>query len=247
MYTLLNDLFEEVLVETGEFILGKSNIELDISKFRLLVKRVLKTHNHHAPKVITIPITMQGNSFTFEETFSYKGEVLGIPKYVVSVTPSGLAGSGSTLSGEIGARINYSKKCGGWSHLTGGNCAGSGSSCSNEKTPYPFRWECPTLYVIAGTSSLVKLAYEYKVITDEDATACNKYKIDTKIANDRTFMKLLCGHFLYSIGRSRTAFTLSEIPIQDDANEIKSEGKSLIDEAEEEYKESRHKFYLAYR
>lgn len=58
------------------------------------------------------------------------------------------------------------------------------------------------------------------------------------------FFSLLVGRFLMSVGKSRRAFSVAEMPIQTDASEMISEGKELYDSALEEIRMN-SKFNLA--
>jgi len=52
------------------------------------------------------------------------------------------------------------------------------------------------------------------------------------------FLTLLQGRFLQTVGRSRNAFTIEEIPIHTSASEMISEGKEIYDKALEEIRQN---------
>lgn len=88
---------------------------------------------------------------------------------------------------------------------------------------YYWRYDKPVLYFRYPDG-----VYTYTYMVDhvyDKVTA----RIETINIEDR-LINLLVGRFLMTVGKSRRAFTVSEIPIETDASEMISEGKEIYDE-----------------
>jgi len=75
----LEELFDLVLNRTGEFLLGPTNVELDISKFETIVKNALKVYSKYKPKREKLQITLENYKYTFKDK---------VPKYITDVNPT---------------------------------------------------------------------------------------------------------------------------------------------------------------
>lgn len=94
---------------------------------------------------------------------------------------------------------------------------------------YHWRYEKPTLYFRYPDGD-----YIFSYIGNHEY---KDGKIDSIDLHDR-FFNLLVGRFLMTVGKSRRAFTIDEIPINTDASEMISEGKEMYDAAIEEIREN---------
>lgn len=90
---------------------------------------------------------------------------------------------------------------------------------------YHWRYDKPVLYFRYPQGEYI---YSYIVPHKYVNNAISSIEI-----HDR-FINLVVGRFLMSVGKSRRAFTIDEIPINTDASEMISEGKELYDSTMEE-------------
>ena len=90
----IRDIFDRVLVESGQFIIPSSDIELDQDKFKVLVNAVLGVYNKYCPIVKKCNIDISaGRDFVFtKDTISLTGELIGIPDLVTDITPVRISG-----------------------------------------------------------------------------------------------------------------------------------------------------------
>lgn len=95
---------------------------------------------------------------------------------------------------------------------------------------YYWRYEKPTLYFRYPDG-----VYPIKYIS-EHVYNVNTDSISSINIQDR-FINLLIGRFLMSVGRSRKAFTIDELPISSDAADMISTGKELYDSTMEEIRQ----------
>jgi len=74
----LQELFDLILIRTGEFLIGADNVELDLPKFEALVDKSLKTYSKYKPKREKLFINLENYKYTFTDE---------IPNYISDVTP----------------------------------------------------------------------------------------------------------------------------------------------------------------
>lgn len=103
-------------------------------------------------------------------------------------------------------------------------------------TPYPgpvhnfyWRYDKPVLYTRYPEGE-----YIMQCIADHEYNTTTKV-VDTIELHDK-FVTMLVGRFLQTVGRSRRAFTLTDIIINVDADTMVAEGKEIYDNTVEEIK-----------
>jgi len=103
-------------------------------------------------------------------------------------------------------------------------------------------YEKPKLF-LRFQSDIYQYTYiiPHKYIHDEDIDKCG---IESLNEFDSNFLNLIIGKFLMTVGRSRRAFVLNDIPFNMDADQLYSEGKDLYDSAVETVR-SNSSFQLA--
>ena len=74
----LEELFNLILIRSGQFLIGKDDVELDYDKFETLVKKTLKTYSKYKPIREKLFITLTNYQYTFTEN---------IPYYISDVNP----------------------------------------------------------------------------------------------------------------------------------------------------------------
>ena len=114
----------------------------------------------------------------------------------------------------------------------------SGTRSHGVVSTYYWEYTNPVLYF-----NLPDDTYEISYITE------HSYNSDLEIfptlnINEGEFINLILGKFLQAVGRSRRAFTLQDLPITTDAEELVSEGKEIYLEATESLRLS-NKFWLS--
>lgn len=253
----LNDLFDAIIVRSGQFILTNDSIELDSGKFLRLVRVALGKYNRYCPHDEVFHLKMQANRrYTFDESFQpfAGGLTLGIPEAISSVTPTAIAGSpafnlqfvngfGSSGYGLRNVPKQSSPVDPNFA-LPGQNQVGSEQM---EKSNFPWVYQNNTLYIPYSADVEIIAFWNHPIIIDEaDANNPERINLPTISYNDDQFLDLLQGMFLRALGVSRRAFTLNDLPLTTDGADIASEGQSLEEAAMEEIRNNKSKFYLAY-
>lgn len=228
----ISEMFNRVLVESGQFLLEINGVELDKDRFLTLVKSVLGKYNKYHPIDDKFNLNMLS---TRVYTFTDSSQNYGIPQWIVSVTPVQM-GTDSAFNtnriSSVGSLLSY-----------------LGSSNSNpylmEKCTFPFEYRDGKLYIPTEDQVDVHAVYLHK-IREEESNGDTLYHVDTITDEDETFFNLLRAKFMISLGRSRRAFTMQDLPIATDASEIVAEGKELEREVTEDLYENDGKQYLSY-
>lgn len=254
----LSELFDAIVVRSGQFILSNDDIELNQNRFLTLVKVALGKYNGYRPHEATFPLQMQLNrKFKFDSTFQpkYSDIQLGVPKGISSVTPTAVAGSPAF-------NLQFAKSFGFTGY--GANSASGVSQApvdpnfglpgqrqvdgeQMQKSEFPWVYQHKTLYIPYSADVEVVAFFGHPIINVEaDSDTPEKWDLPTIDYDEDTFLDLLQGMFLKAVGMSRKAFTLNDLPLTTDGAEIASEGLSLEERAMEELKNDKSKFYLAY-
>lgn len=258
----VREIFEDIIIRSGQFILATDDIELNEGKFLRLIKSALGKYNKYRPISKTFNLKMQSRrSYAFEDTFIPSSEEIewGQPLAISSVTPTNITGqpaysmTGQGAFGYNGLGMRTSQYNG--RHLADPQFAlpGQNQVQGDQMEKYNFPWTTRrekgklVLYVPFSCDVEVIAIYNHKIFVDEASMdEATKYNIPSIDHNEDLFLDLIQGMFLLGLGNSRRAFTLNDIPIISDAAELVSEGKDLVDKALEDLAEKQHKFYLAY-
>ena len=216
----LDEMFDRIIIETGQFQIPRDRVELDIPRFKTLVERVVGIYNGYSP----VNIHLYKNLTSRQYTFTAENTPEGIPEYIVEAIPV-------RISGVVPFLINtYNRP----------------TETVSPKIEYPYVYRKPTLTVPASAEYDLHVLLKHKVtrIPDSDTES---YEVVTISDDEDEFIDLLTAKFLIGLGRSRRAFTLQEIPLVSDAADLVSEGKELEAEAMENLIENKGKWYLAWR
>ena len=225
----IEDIFDKVMLMSGQFLINSNRIEVDVDRFRILVEDVLATYSKHVPFdshfFINLFATRRIN-LTDDLVKSLTGiEYLGTPDWISDVMPSRL----------YGINPYYLFK----------NIDPNWNADLQEKAQIPFVYRKPELYVSVSAEFDIHAVWKHRIIETQDQFEGFIFEIPTISNDDTMFFKLLQGLFLTSIGRSRKAFTLNDLAITMDATEIASEGQEIYDKAMEDL-ENHQKFYLSW-
>lgn len=217
----LQEMFERVLINSGQFQYPVERIELNEPAFKVLVEMCIGIYNGYVPisKELFVPInTARQYTFTEQNTPG-----LGAPEWISKIMPTRIAGV-----------VPY--------YFKEYNSAPSNVSI---KAELPFEYRKPVLTVPVSADYEITAIYDHKLVAKID-TDKPTWEVLTISDNQDEFMDLLTGKFLIGLGRSRRAFTLNDMPITTDASDLVSEGKELEKEAMDELKEEKGRWYLAW-
>jgi len=219
----IEDIFDRILLRSGQFILRKSRIDIDIDSFRILVEDALSEYSGFVP--YEKPYTMDFNSqrnFTFPD--GWDTDLNRSPDWIAEATPINSFGSINTI-------LNYS---------------GSPQNALIDpiQAPWDYNKVNKTLTVPYSAFYKVVACYEHEIVS-EVIDGVTVYSVPTIDRKDQPFFDLLKGMFLQGIGRSRRAFTLNDLPILMDAETLASEGDEIMERALEGL-QADQKFYLAF-
>jgi len=225
----IRDLFERIIILSGQFLIRKNSIEMDVERFKLLVEQGLAEYSKASPHTEETTVDLRGDrtiKFTNSNSPNIDGVDLGPPDFMSACDPVSMRGT--FLLG-----------------VPEGNRAHSYNPNLDVKCNAPFKFNRRSKELTVGTPAnyALILGYYHRIVKIEE-----EYEILTlDLVRDSVFVMLIQGMFLQGIGKSRRAFTLNDLPIAMDAAEIASEGDALVDIARDKVENEEHKFYLAYR
>jgi hypothetical protein len=204
----LKDLWNTLLIETGQFILQDKDIEIDTFRFKTLVNRVLALYSKYCPHLKNLWIMVNTRKYTFIDP----------PEWIMDLIPLELAGI-----------VPYFIR----------------DPWYMEQDKRLFIWEYrkPNLYVEIQGRYDVKAIYYHTLKEDENG----EFYIDTINFTDTLFLDLIKGYFLSALGRNRRAFTLNDLPLTTDADQLVQEGEELIRDTTQNLLENNLEFYKAWR
>lgn len=212
---LIREMFDHILLLSGQFTMTVENIELKEDNFAALVRLALGEYNKFCPRLRKFNIVTSDKFFKFVDGFTAQGETLGIPDWISDVKPVRILGIFPYYLNSLSP--------------TGDTSRSSNNSNIDNKTFYPWEWRSPNLYLpITGTYD-IEAIFKYRVTKNES----DKWEVKTLDFDNDKFFRLLTGHFLLSLGRNRRAFTLGDLPIQSDADTLASEGADTLQMARE--------------
>lgn len=222
----IEEIWERIRVRSGQFILAKANIELDVDNFRTLVEDALSEYNKSRPFEKHYNIFI-GNPRNFRFTPEFDDEVSRVPDWIAEATPArGFSSSSSVFSPMTGGMSN--------SELI-------------DPLQAPWKYRKPLLSVSISGDHSITAVYNHVVTSVEEDNGNVYWECKTIDVNeDPWFFKLLQGMFLQGIGRSRRAFTMGDMPILMDGDQLFSEGQAIEEKALEDIHLNK-KIYLTTR
>jgi hypothetical protein len=215
----LNDLFEKVLIRSGQFQYPSERIELNAEPFKKLVESCLGVYNGYVPVAKHVFKSING-SRQYKFTEETDGE---IPEWVSNIVPVRIAGVVPYYFRE------YDRPKG----------------SVDVKQEYPFEYRKPIITVPVSADYDIYCVYNHK-LTPVDDSDSKEWEILTIDDQAHEFLDLVTARFLIGLGRSRRAFTISDVPIIADSADLVSEGKDMEEKTMEDLYDRQSRFYLAW-
>ena len=212
-------MFHKVILRSGQYILRPKHIEIDIDTFRMLVEDTLAIYSKASPHVEKYKIDLVNRrqhvwSVAFDKLDREK------PDWISEVTPV------------RNANVPY------FSPLNQGQYNQGINRYTEVVEPLeaPWDWdrETGTLTVPYSATYSIVACYRHRITTFVNDNGDDVYEVKTIDGYDNVFFKILQGMFLQGLGRSRRAFTMNDLPILMDADQMASEGQSILEEAKED-------------
>lgn len=221
---LLKEIFNKVLVESGQFLFGVDKIEMKVDPFLLLVKDSISVYDDFEPKDNRFNIIVSNTSYTFNE--SVPGYYWEVPKFIIELIPV-------VISGLPWYFQNWMT----W----------QGKGFGDEFNPLSAIWKYkrPTLYTEYAGQFTIWAAYSRAIlqVDDPDVPHATTWSFPDITSHDNRFFRHLTGKFMQSLGLERDAFTLNEMPLKTNADKLISKGEKMEEDALE--KMQKQKWYLA--
>lgn len=225
----ITDIFDRILLRSGQFIIKRGNIDIDVDSFRILVEDALSDYSGAVPYSCDYDMNFNSTrSFKFPDDFD--SELNRSPDWISEVTPISSHGS-------IYSVLNQG--------LTATSRTAYSELIEPIQAPWDYNKKTKVLTVPYSAYYKVTGVYNHEIIS-EIIDGVEVYSIPTISREDQPFFDLLRAMFLIGIGRSRRAFTLNDLPITMDADQLASEGEALLEKATEALQNDQ-KFYLAFR
>lgn len=219
----LSEILDYVMIESGQWIVGDlDDMSLNYEKFWTLCRSVLNTYHKSIPYTINENVWVS-KMHTFQKVWDDEGLPINqrtlirdIPLWVSSVLPVGYS---ALTNMALGIQLFLATD--------------SAGSQLGQPVNWIWRYEAPNLYVpYTGELDIRSHSnYPYELIRGS-----SNLLVDVDIPGlnyDESFLKIVTGKFLQAIGRSRRAFTLTDIPVSIDGNDLVTEGKELEAEGRE--------------
>jgi len=214
----IREMFQKVLIQSGQFLFTTENIEMKPEQFAHLVRQCVATYNRYSPEVrkLWIPQLELSRQYTFQDApRNADGTLqslddLGVPDWISDATPVKFSGTLPFLLREE-YQVNPELQI---------------------KETLPFQYRKPTLTVSVSAKYEVTAVYYHKVLKiSSTQTTHEKYVVETIDDSDEFFFDLLTARFMKSTGRSRRAFTIEDLPISVEGDLFIQEGKDMEEQA----------------
>lgn len=223
----IKDIFERTRLKSGQYILSTAKAEINIDAFRLLVEDSLAIYNRISPsdklynKEIYYPRQLDW-SLHIDPEFGR------VPDWISSADPMRYGG------GSIGGILLREAQLNGNNELI-------------DPILSPWRYTKPVLTVAHSARYEIRAVYDHTIeeIKNDDPSKPSNFVIKTISVKDQGLLDHIRAGFLQGVGRSRRAFTLSELPITMDADQIVADGVDLEEKSMERMQDFQ-KFFLTY-
>lgn len=216
----INEIFQYVLDQSGQFIISPDNIELNVNRFVSLTKLALSTYSRYNPHIVHLFKSLEGDR---QYEFTEANTPEGIPDNISDIIPARVSGLPPFFLRNPDSDVEI-------------------------KTQFPWKYRKPVLTVPVDAKYDITAVYNHRLKKETDSYGKTLWTVDTiNIEEDEVFFDLLTGRFLRGLGSSRRAFTMDDLPITTDSADLVSDGKDMEERALEALKNEKHAFYLAWR
>lgn len=231
----LQEIFERVVVESGQFLLNSGELELNEDNFAILVRATLSVYSRYSPvsHMFYVDMTSVRNfSFTLGNTRWEKFPNGKIPDSVFDCIPVRGAWILPSYYYQYYQYFNFRN------HM-------SAQSDSRIKQPYPFIYRKPKITIGISSFAEVHVLLRQEVRMEEEGGVTKYYVDSIDDLTDSLFFDLLTAKFMKAIGRQRRAFTLSDVSLLLDAPQLVAEGDAMEKDALQLLTDN-NKWYLAW-
>lgn len=193
----VQEIFERVLVKSGQYLISAASIELNEANFLHLVREVVGIYNHYFPidKYLFKEITA-----TRQYHFTEANTPEGIPEAVIEIMPIRIFGVYPFFFRDYDRPRSF----------------------LDYKIEFPFLYRKPLLVVPVNAEYNLHVLYYHEIVQENCVN-----KVNTITDLDYNFFNLLTAKFLQAVGRARRAFTLEDLPIAVDAVDLVNDGERL--------------------
>lgn len=217
----LQEIFDRVLIESGQFQLGKDKIELNLDNFKKLTDHVLDIYSSYNPRVVWLYLQI---NTTRQFTFDDSNTVSGIPVNVIALTPVRISGVVPYYLRE------YDRP----------------RSNLDVKVEFPWVYRNPTLTVPTSAEYDAQCTYNHELVNTSNDPLNPQWECTTLEGYPDEFFYILAGKFMQIIGMNRRSFTMSELPLTSDAADLVREGKEKEKEGMQDLIDNKSRWYLAW-
>jgi len=213
----IKEIFEKVLILSGQYHLSVDQIDLDYQAFVKLVKHTLTTFNRWFPRTIRY-------NKNIPETFYTFSDAEGIPDWVSECNPIQVLGMPWQL-------FDWRKQ----------------KLQEKQSFVWEYHSETHTLYVQAGGLFEIIGVIGHKItvpVGKEDSPQDWEITTINEVEHDK-FFELLAGRFMYTVGLARGSFGGLDLGFTINSQLMLDEGKRMISEATS-WLEKNGKQYLAW-
>lgn len=207
----LQDLIDNVLIDSGQFFVDFDDTLMDRKIFVSIIKRALQLYNRYYPLVENKNFSLYNN-----KVFCEKKDGV-VPDTIIQI------------------RGNYGNNYTAW--FTNGSVRQF-----NIISSLNWKYYKPKLFFqyVEGCYDVQYLVYhKWNDLTKSIDTLDNTFP-----GTQRYFMDLVSAMFMIALGKSRTAFTVSGLPVDTNANDLISTGQELYNTTNETMRENSY-FHLA--
>lgn len=201
----LSELIDVVMVNSGEYIIQTfDRTQLNKKKFwESIVRPQLTKYAKYKPVTRKFNLYVPGTWYEF----SYPEDV---PVWISSLAPLYNGGLVASLMAEL-----------------------TGESSLRTPITNLWRYEAPKLFVMYGGTYDTTAHYNYGFTATYNAgnTDVVEVTIPDLGDDDTTFFDMVLGKFMIAVGRSRSAFTLNDLPITMDSADMISAGNDIYSTA----------------
>lgn len=234
----LKDMFDRVLLKSGQYVLSSKKLDINIDAFRLLVEDSLAVYSRYSPHDVLINREIyyprqydfsKANATSLDATKS-----VGLPEEVVGRIPDWIATANPMRygGGSIGGILLREAQINGQNELI-------------DPIQSPWTYDKPCLTVSHSARYEIRCVFKHRVEEVKQTTPDDPkhYEVKTISEDDQAFLDHVRSQFMIGVARSRRAFTINDLPITMDADQMVADATELETKSIENMS-NYQKFYL---